>query len=155
MFPVMFEMCRVFISKMIELLCCNNNNNNNIISAFLQRLFLGIQSAVAYIITPSGNRHNHFASLRMICNWPSARPICTQIVISPIRQVTDALWSTRQIEIKNLAQGLQHAGRSGARTHNIDGLVIMSPALFPLHCVCCQLSTIEIDNRKSFFVIFS
>ena len=46
------------------------------------------------------------------------------------RQVPDTLWSTKQIEIKYLAQGHKHAGRSGARTHNIDGLVIMSPALF-------------------------
>ena len=54
-----------------------------IISAFLKRFFLGIQSAVAYIITPSGNHHNHFASSRTICNWPSARPISTKIVIFP------------------------------------------------------------------------
>ena len=45
-------------------------------------------------------------------------------------QVPDALWSTNQIEIKYLAQGYKHAGRSGARAHNIDGLVIMGPALF-------------------------
>ena len=49
-----------------------------------------------------------------------------------MRQVPDALWSTKQIEITYLAQGHKHAGRSGARTHNIDGLVIMSPALFRL-----------------------
>ena len=35
----------------------------------------------------------------------------------------------KQIEIKYLAQGHKHAGRSGARTHNIDGLVIISLAL--------------------------
>ena len=35
-----------------------------------------------------------------------------------------------QIEIKYLAQGYKHAGRSGAQTHNIDGLMTMSPALF-------------------------
>ena len=46
------------------------------------------------------------------------------------RQVPDTLWSTKQIEIKYLAQGYKHASRSGARTHNTDGLVIMSPALF-------------------------
>ena len=46
------------------------------------------------------------------------------------RQVPDTLWSTKQIQIKYLAQGHKHAGRSGARTHNIDGLVIMSPARF-------------------------
>ena len=46
------------------------------------------------------------------------------------RQVPDALWSTKHIEIKYLAQGYKHAGSSGARTHNIDGLVIMSFALF-------------------------
>ena len=46
------------------------------------------------------------------------------------RQVPDTLWSMKQIEIKYLAQGHKHAGRSGARTLNIDGLVIMSPALF-------------------------
>ena len=46
------------------------------------------------------------------------------------RQVPVTLWSTKQIEIKYLAQGHKHFGRSGARTHNIDGLVIMSPALF-------------------------
>ena len=40
------------------------------------------------------------------------------------RQVPDALWSTKQIEIMYLAQGYKHAGRSGARTHNIDGLVM-------------------------------
>ena len=54
------------------------------------------------------------------------------------RQVPDTLWSTKQIEIKYLAQGHKHAGRSGARTHNIDGLVIMSPALFPLDHACSQ-----------------
>ena len=46
------------------------------------------------------------------------------------RQVPDTLWSTKQIEIKYLAQGHKHAGRSGARTHNIDSVVITSPALF-------------------------
>ena len=45
------------------------------------------------------------------------------------QQVPHSLWSTKQIEIKYLAQRYKHAGRSGARTHNIDGLV-MSPALF-------------------------
>ena len=37
------------------------------------------------------------------------------------RHVPDTLWSTKQIEIKYLAQGNEHAGRSGVRTHNIDG----------------------------------
>ena len=37
----------------------------------------------------------------------------------------------KQIEIKYLAQGHTHTGRSRARINsNIDGLVIMSPALF-------------------------
>ena len=49
-----------------------------------------------------------------------------------MRQVPDALWSTKQIEIKYLAQGQKHAGRCGAQTQNIDGLVIMSPVLFRL-----------------------
>ena len=40
------------------------------------------------------------------------------------------LWSTKQIEIKHLARGHKHAGRSRAWTHNIDVLVIMSPMLF-------------------------
>ena len=44
------------------------------------------------------------------------------------RLAPDTVWSTKQIEIKYLAQGHKHAGSSGARTHNIDGLVIMSPA---------------------------
>ena len=34
------------------------------------------------------------------------------------------------IEIKYLAQGHKHTGCCGACRHNIDGLVIMSPALF-------------------------
>ena len=47
-----------------------------------------------------------------------------------MRQVPDVLWSTKEIEIKYLAQGHKHDGRSGAGTHYIDGLVIMSPALY-------------------------
>ena len=39
------------------------------------------------------------------------------------RQVPDTLQSTKQIEIKYLAQGHKHAGRSEAWTHNIDGRV--------------------------------
>ena len=45
------------------------------------------------------------------------------------QQVPDALWSTKQIKIKYLSQGYKHVGYSGTWTHNIDGLVIMSPAL--------------------------
>ena len=40
------------------------------------------------------------------------------------RQVPDWLWSTKKIESKYLAQGHKVAGCSGARTRNIDGLVI-------------------------------
>ena len=36
----------------------------------------------------------------------------------------------KAIETKHLAQGYKHTGRSGARTHNFDGPVIMSPAPF-------------------------
>ena len=54
----------------------NNNNNNWIYIAH----FPLDQSAVAYIITPSGNRDNHCASPRMNCSRPSARPIHTLIV---------------------------------------------------------------------------
>ena len=50
--------------------------------------------------------------------------------IPHIRQVPDALWLTKQIEIKYLSQGYKHAGPSRARIHNIDGLVIMSNASF-------------------------
>ena len=35
------------------------------------------------------------------------------------RQVSDMLWSTKQIEIKYLDQGHKHAGRGGAQTNNI------------------------------------
>ena len=46
--------------------------------------------------------------------------------IPHMRQVPDALWSTKLIEIQYLAQGHKHAGRCGAQTQNIDGLVIMT-----------------------------
>ena len=46
------------------------------------------------------------------------------------QQVPDMLFSMKQIEIKYLAQGHKHAGRSRAQTHNIDGLVIMGLVLF-------------------------
>ena len=49
--------------------------------------------------------------------------------IPHMRLVPDALWSTKHIEIKYLGQGHKHAGRSGVRTQNIDGLVIMRRAL--------------------------
>ena len=35
-----------------------------------------------------------------------------------------------KFEIKYLAQGRKHGGRSGARTYSVDGLVILSPAIF-------------------------
>ena len=46
------------------------------------------------------------------------------------RQVSYALWSKKQVEIKFRAQRHKHTGRSGARTHKVGGPVIMSPALF-------------------------
>ena len=58
-----------------------------------------------------------------------------------MRQVPDTLWSTKQIEIKYLAQGHKHAGRSGARTHNIDGLVIRV-LRFPLDHECSHSDTV-------------
>ena len=36
----------------------------------------------------------------------------------------------KQTEIKYIAQGHKHAGRSRAQTHDIDGIVIMNPSLF-------------------------
>ena len=66
------------------------------------------------------------------------------------RQAQDALWSTKQIEIKYVAQEHNHTGESGDWTHNIDGLVIMSPALLQyithaLHCaVKCLQSTSKV-----------
>ena len=45
------------------------------------------------------------------------------------------LLSTKQIEIKYLTQGHEHAGCSRPQTHSIDGLVIMSPALSPRPCM--------------------
>ena len=47
--------------------------------------------------------------------------------------MTDTAWYAEvneAIETKYLVQGQKHAGGSGARAHNIDGFVIMSPALF-------------------------
>ena len=43
-------------------------------------LSFSTHSAVVYIISPSGNHHNHFASVRTVCYWPSAHLISTQIV---------------------------------------------------------------------------
>ena len=45
---------------------------------------------------------------------------CTpyQHLYSHIRQFSDALWSTRQIEIKFLTQGHKYASRSRAQTHH-------------------------------------
>ena len=57
----------------------SNNNNNWIYIAY----FPLDQNAVAIIITPSGNHHNHCVSPRMICSWPSARPIHTLIITFP------------------------------------------------------------------------
>ena len=45
-------------------------------------------------------------------------------------QVPDALCLMKQTEIKYFAQGHKHAGHSRVRTHNIDSLVIIGPALF-------------------------
>ena len=47
------------------------------------------------------------------------------------RYLPDALRSTKQIEIKYLAQGHKHAGRSGARTHNIDDQLVISFNIHP------------------------
>ena len=54
---------------------------------------------------PIRNHHNHFTSPRTICNWPSARPISTNIPHK--RQVPDALWSMKQIEISILILSYQ------------------------------------------------
>ena len=107
----------------------NNNNNNNWI--YLVHFPLDQSTVAYYYYYQSGNRHNHCASpkddLQPAKRTPYPHFDCN---ISHNRQVPDMLWSTKQIEIKYLAQGHKHAGRSRAQTHNIDGLVIMSPALF-------------------------
>ena len=69
-----------------------------------------MQSAVAYIITPSGNCHNHFAlqdGLQLAKRTPYLHLDCN---IPHNRQIPDALWSKKHIEIKFLAQGYKHAG---------------------------------------------
>ena len=66
------------------------------------------------IITPSKNRHNHFA-LPSLGLGRSAPSQAYAPWVSALRLY--------------LAQGHKHAGRSLAQTH-IDGIVIMSPALF-------------------------
>ena len=67
----------VLYKKEIKLLWIFNNNNNNNICICIAPLPKDTKRCRLYIITPSGNRHNHLASPRTICNWPSARPINT------------------------------------------------------------------------------
>ena len=115
--------------------------------------FARIQSVVAYIITPSstsGNCHNHFALLGRFITGQVHTLSALYCNIPHNRQVPDALWSTKQILIKYLAQGYKYAGRSGVRTKNIDGLVVMSPALFRPGHACSQ--TTHNNYISSFYI---
>ena len=71
-------------------------------------------STVAYIITLVKKSSQSFRftwdGLQLAKCTPYQHFICN---IPHNRQVPDALWSTKQIEIKYLAQGYKHAGRSG------------------------------------------
>ena len=99
-------------------------NNNNIIYIFIVP-FPKIHSAVAYINCPFRQSSQSFLDdLQLAKCMPYQHLDCN---IAHKQQVPDVL---KQIEIKYLAQGHKHAACSRAQTHNIEGLVIMSPGLF-------------------------
>ena len=107
-----------------------------IISAFVQRLFLGIQSAVAYYHLRKASQSFDFTqdSLQLAKRTPIGTYIAIFLTYNRYQ-----LRSGQQskLRLKCLVQGSNRLAVASARTYNIDGLLNMSPALF--HQSTCAL----------------